>query len=54
MELTYDPSANIAYLRLKKKTGKVRTLAVSDELNIDLAPDLDFCRFFRPHAAQQS
>jgi uncharacterized protein YuzE len=39
MQLTYDPSANIAYIRLKKKTGKVNTVCVSDELNIDLAAD---------------
>ncbi len=36
MQLTYDPTCNIAYIRLRKKTGKVTTLAVSDELNIDL------------------
>jgi uncharacterized protein YuzE len=39
MQLTCDPSANIAYIRLKNKTGKVNTVSVSDELNIDLAPD---------------
>lgn len=39
MQLTYDPEMNVAYIRLKKKTGKVRTVVVSDELNIDLAAD---------------
>ena len=39
MQLTYDKDLNIAYIRLKKRTGKVRTVAVSDELNVDLAPD---------------
>jgi uncharacterized protein YuzE len=39
MQLTYDPACNIAYIRLKKKTAKVRTVVVSDELNVDLAPD---------------
>jgi uncharacterized protein YuzE len=39
MKLTYDPENNIAYIRLKPKNGKVRTVAVSDELNIDVAED---------------
>jgi len=30
---------NIAYLRFHKKTGTVDTIHVSDELNVDLAPD---------------
>ena len=39
MKLTYDPRYNIAYLRLHAKTSKVETIQVSDEVNIDLAPD---------------
>ncbi|MCY2951843.1 MAG: DUF2283 domain-containing protein [Planctomycetota bacterium] len=39
MKLTYDPKYNIAYIRLKSKRGKVRTVCVTDELNVDLAPD---------------
>ncbi|HXM41846.1 MAG TPA: DUF2283 domain-containing protein [Bryobacteraceae bacterium] len=39
MELTYDPRHNIAYIRLREKSGEVDTLRISDELNIDLAPD---------------
>jgi uncharacterized protein YuzE len=39
MKLTYDPRYNIAYLRLQEKTEQVETIHVSDELNIDLAPD---------------
>jgi uncharacterized protein YuzE len=39
MELTYDPRYNIAYLRLHEKTAEVETIRVSDELNVDLAPD---------------
>jgi uncharacterized protein YuzE len=39
MKLTYDPRHNIAYLRLLDKTGEVETIHVSDELNIDIAPD---------------
>ncbi|MBI1741742.1 DUF2283 domain-containing protein [Candidatus Acetothermia bacterium] len=39
MRLTYDPRYNIAYLYLKEKSTEVETIHVSDELNIDLAPD---------------
>jgi uncharacterized protein YuzE len=39
MKLTYNPELNIAYLQLRKKPGKVRTVQVSDELNVDLAKD---------------
>jgi uncharacterized protein YuzE len=39
MKLTYDPRRNIAYIRLRPKTGQVETIRVSDELNVDLAPD---------------
>ena len=44
MELTYDPDYNIAYLQLGKCDGsgsapQLRTVGVSDELNVDLAPD---------------
>lgn len=39
MNLTYDPRYNIAYLRLREKAVEVQTLHISEELNIDLAPD---------------
>ena len=39
MKLTYNPRYNIAYLRLLAKTAKVETIQVSDEVNVDLAPD---------------
>jgi len=39
MKLTYDPHYNIAYLRFHKKTAEVETLHLSDELNVDIAPD---------------
>ncbi len=39
MKLTYDPRYNVAYLRLHEKTGQVDTIRVSDELNVDIAPD---------------
>jgi len=39
MRLTYDPRHNIAYIALREKTEQVETIRISDELNIDLAPD---------------
>ena len=39
MKLTYDSRYNIAYFRLSKKTQKVETIHISDELNVDMAPD---------------
>ena len=39
MKLTYDPRHNVAYIRLREKTAEVETIRVSNELNIDLAPD---------------
>ena len=39
MKLTYDPKHNIAYFRLHEKKGQVETVRVSDELNVDMAPD---------------
>jgi len=39
MHLTYDPEANIAYIRFRNRRAKVTTIAVSDELNIDVGPD---------------
>jgi len=39
MHLTYDSEFNVAYIRFRRKPAKVTTVAVSDELNVDLAPD---------------
>ena len=39
MKLTYDPRHNVAYLRLHEHPLQVETIHVSDELNVDLAPD---------------
>jgi uncharacterized protein YuzE len=39
MRLTFDPRYNIAYLSLRDKTAEVETVRVSDELNVDMAPD---------------
>ncbi|MBI3977553.1 MAG: DUF2283 domain-containing protein [Chloroflexi bacterium] len=39
MKLTYDPRYNIAYLRLQEKGVQTETIRVSDQLNVDIAPD---------------
>jgi uncharacterized protein YuzE len=39
VKLTYDSRHNVAYLRLQEKTAEVETIRVSDELNVDIAPD---------------
>ena len=39
MKLSYDPRHNVAYLRLQDKRAQVKTIRVSDELNVDVAPD---------------
>jgi uncharacterized protein YuzE len=39
MKLTYDPRYNVAYIYLQEKSAEVETVQVSEELNIDIAPD---------------
>jgi uncharacterized protein YuzE len=39
MHLTYDPQVNMAYIRFRAKRVKVTTIAVSEELNVDIGPD---------------
>jgi uncharacterized protein YuzE len=40
VQLSYDPCRNIAYLRLRELAGiQVETIRLSDEVNVDLAPD---------------
>lgn len=39
MKLTYDPKYNIGYIEFREKTAEVETIHISDELNIDIAPD---------------
>lgn len=39
MKLTYDARYNVAYISFRKKRKNVETIRISDELNIDLAPD---------------
>ncbi len=39
MNITHDSRQNVAYIGLREKRAEVETLRISDELNIDLAPD---------------
>ena len=39
MRLTYDPRRNVAYLRLRPDPAEVETVRISDEIDIDMAPD---------------
>ena len=39
MDLTCDSQFNIAFIRLRRKIARVTTVAVSDELNVDVGPD---------------
>ena len=39
MQIRYDPKYNIAYLSFREKTEQVETIALSDEMNVDIAPD---------------
>jgi len=39
VKLTYDPRYNVAYIHLKEKATEVETIRISEELNVDLAPD---------------
>ncbi len=39
MKLSYDPRHNIAYLRFREESAQVETIRVSDEVNVDIAPD---------------
>ena len=39
MKLSYDPKGNVAYIRFHEKPGQVTTLKISDDVNIDIAPD---------------
>lgn len=39
MRFSYDPRYNIAYIRFHEKSTEVETIRISDELNVDMAPD---------------
>jgi len=53
MKLTYDPRHHVAYLQLHEKTAQVETFQVSDELNVDLAPDGTVYGIEMPNANEQ-
>jgi uncharacterized protein YuzE len=53
MEITYDPRYNIAYIRIEAKTSGVKTVQVSEDMNIDLSPDGKVCGIELLNASEQ-
>jgi uncharacterized protein YuzE len=43
VKLTYDLRYNVAYIRFREKRNEVDTIRISDEMNIDIAPDGSIC-----------
>jgi len=41
MKITYDSKAKALYIQLKNKPNHIKTLELSDSVNIDLDKDLD-------------
>ena len=39
MKLSYDSRYNVAYIQFQEKGTEVETLRLSDQLNVDMAPD---------------
>ena len=39
MKITFDPKFNIAYIKLKEKSGELINLKISEDLVLDLSPD---------------
>ncbi|MCL5966108.1 MAG: DUF2283 domain-containing protein [Deltaproteobacteria bacterium] len=39
MKLSFDPKYNVAYIRFHEKQGQVTTIKISDDMNVDIAPD---------------
>ena len=39
MKLSYDRKYNVAYIRFHEKLGQGTTIKISDDMNIDIAPD---------------
>jgi uncharacterized protein YuzE len=39
MHVSYDRDANVAYIRLARKAGRVRTIRVSEDVNVDVGAD---------------
>ena len=39
LRFTYNPRYSIAYIRFHEKSADVKTIRISDELVVDMAPD---------------
>ena len=43
MKLTYDPAANVAYIRLREPSGDVETLRIAEDFLVDIGEDGKVC-----------
>lgn len=43
MKLTYDPAANVAYLRLRERVSEVETIELSADLLVDMDETCAVC-----------
>jgi uncharacterized protein YuzE len=39
MKLSYDPKYNVAYIRFREESTQATTIKISDDMNIDIAPN---------------
>ena len=39
MRLSYDPRRNVAYIRFRPEPAELETVRISDEIDVDQAPD---------------
>ena len=39
MKIDYDPKFNVAYVKLSEKKDNVRTLSLSEDINVDICLD---------------
>ncbi len=53
MKLTYDPSANVAYIRLREGQGDVETIELTSDFLVDIDETGTICGIELPNANDQ-
>jgi uncharacterized protein YuzE len=53
MKLSYDPKANVAYIRLREKSGEVETIRLTSDFLIDIDATGAVCGIELLNAAEQ-
>ena len=43
MKLTYDPAANVAYIKLREPKGDVETIRIAEDFLVDIGEDGKVC-----------